>query len=317
MTHKRGGVKEKRRMTIGCNIYLWSIPEQNRLLTECIAPLVRDLLASGASDSFTCSRFDARGPHVMAIFGATTATQREVTSRVDSAIAAYLSRLDRVEVPSQAELEARHAACNGRTLCYIDSEPGLAEVRSFRIFELLDNERPLSKWKGMVGEDAISRLRTDLTLWAIAQLGATSTTMAAVRWVAALDRALSVVDMPRSALWGYLIDRRLRDRDFTKRVAAGQLTMNKGPLAISEANRATFARCWNNPAAIDGGCDLERLVTLVLADDSRPLLDRKELLRNIEYTTLWLLHITPEQVLPLFVFAWTLAVMAESSGVST
>src|SRR6185436_17825658 len=49
---------------LGGNVYLWSRAAQNRFLTRCLGPAIRELQDQGLASGFWFDRFDARGPHV-------------------------------------------------------------------------------------------------------------------------------------------------------------------------------------------------------------------------------------------------------------
>jgi hypothetical protein len=295
-------------MAIGCNVYLWSAAEQDRLLVDCIGKLARELLSTGACERFTCERFDARGPHVMALFGAAPGAEGEVAARVERDVAAYLASVGRFEAPTQAEREARHAGCNGVTLCSVDREPGVAEPGTYRMFDQAARHYPFFLSEGVTEEDTFWRLRAELALWVLGRLeaGPARATEAGIRWLAVLDRALSAAEQPRAELWGYLVGRLAPS--LVERVERGEVTVEKIASLVGEVNRATFARVGRGAsAAADGGCDLARLLAIALADDGRPFERRKELFRSTVHVTLQLLGIATRLHLPLYLFAWASA----------
>lgn len=298
-------------MYVGCNIYVWGQREQDRLLGECMAPLARDLRATGTCQRFFCDRFDARGPHVMALFGGAEAARGEIAARVSEAVAAYLARAPSTATPSDAELEARHAACRGAALCSVDREPGTAENNSFRVFAHAAGGYPFHLAEGAAEEDALWRLGEELVLWALGCIGAGASS-AAARWMAALDEALRAAGQPAGACFGYLAGR--LGLGLEERWRRGEVTTEALLAAVGAKNCEALARVWASADVhAHGGCDLVRLVELVLAEDGRPVERRRQLLYALVHGTMRLLGLLGRQEIPLVLFAWATALGREGA----
>lgn len=291
---------------VGCNIYFWGEREQDRLIAECVRPLAEGLSAEGARRSIFCDRFDTRGPHVMALFGVTAEDREEVAARVGEAVSEYLRRSPSAVEIGAPELEARHAACRGAALAAIDRDPGIAPNNSYRLFDHTERDYPFALAEGSADRDEIRRLRDDVVYWALAQIGGASpgsAMAAAIRWLAAVDRALRAAREDVRAHFRYLSGRLLHGVDKITGLAAA--TAARIQAMIGERNRTTLARVWRGASGgQEGGAGLERLVRLALADDGRPLAARRELFYDLVHATLLLLGLTALQQAPLFLFAW-------------
>jgi len=289
-------------MYLGCNVYFWGEREQDRLLASCVEPL-----AAEAGLRFLCARFDARGPHVMMLFRTTPATDGEARARITSAIEAYVARSPSLASPSAEELEARHTACLGKALCSADRAPGLAPNNSWVLFEHTEQDYPFNLASDVEERDELWRLREEVVLWALGQLGATSrgsVTAAAVRWIATLDRGIRAAGEPPAPYWRYMAGRVLVG--LTERADAEEPTAAKLFSIVGEKNRQVMSRLWRE-GETQAKSNLEELVRIVLAADGRPLERRRALLRDLVHTTLILLGLMVQQQAPLLLFAWASA----------
>ncbi|MFS8065627.1 MAG: hypothetical protein ACMG6S_04565 [Byssovorax sp.] len=296
-------------MYLGCNVYFWGEREQDRLLAECVKPL-----AAGAGLRLLCARFDARGPHVMMLFRATPATDGEARARIAAAVEEYLARSPSLASPSAEELEARHVACLGKALCSADRAPGLAPNNSLVLFEHTEQDYPFNLAHDVEARDELWRLREEVVLRALGQLGATSrgsVTAAAVRWMAALDRGVRAAGEPSAPHWRYMAGRVLVG--LTERADAEEPTAAKLFSIIGEKNRQALSRIWRE-GETEAESDLQELVRIVLADDGRVLERRRALLRDLVHTTLILLGLTVQQQAPLLLFAWASASAQEEGS---
>jgi hypothetical protein len=303
---------------VGCTIYFWGEREQNRLLASFVRPLAERLRAEGACGRFLCFRFDARGPHIMALFGVTSEARDAVAGHIAGAVAEYLSLSPSKASLSEAELDARHAACRGCALCSVDRDPGLAANNSYAIFDHTDRHYPFNLADGAAEADALWSLREDVVLWALGRLSASSggsATGAAVRWLACVDGALQSAGEPAAAHFRDLAGRLIPGLKDLK--GANEPTAPRLLSMIGAKNCEAFSRLWSAADAhADSGSDLAHIIRITLADDGRPLERRKELLYDLVHTTLLLLGVMTQQQAPLLLFAWASALERDPSGVS-
>lgn len=298
-----GGV-EAPREHVALNVYCWGGDEEDRLLSRCLGPLVRELRAEGVIRWFWFTRFDARGPHVAGVFSGAPERLPELRTRLDAGLTGFLSgHASAVTFPA-GELDRRHAECRGACLCGIDAEPGIARNNSFRFAAHGADGYPFSFAAGASFGDDLWDLLTDECLWTIDQLPAPSRTTAAVRWIAGVDGALRRAGADPAGYWRYHastillgLEERL-DRD-EKRVLAALSGM------VGERNRRVLARAWSeaeHDAAAWPGAD--RLAGMVAAADGRTEAERWLLLRTINHGILAQLGLPVILRLPLLVYAW-------------
>ena len=238
------------------------------------------------------------------LFPAVSAADGAAKARIAAAIEAYLDRAPSSASPSTEELEARHEACRGKALCRADREPGLAPNNSLVFFEHGEQEYPFDLATDVASRGEVWRLREEVVLWALAQLASTSrgqVTAAAVRWIAALDRAVRAAGGPSSPHWRYMAGRVLLG--LTERADAEEPTAAKLFSIVGEKNRQALSRLWRESEPRPNE-DLQRLVDITLAGDGRPLERRQALLRDLVHTTLLLLGLSVQQQAPLLLFAW-------------
>lgn len=193
MLHGRltGSPSPGKMIHLGVNIYVSGHFQKDRLLVECIGPVAREVRRRGSLVRFWFDRFDARGPHIFAVLTIPAEIQRAVTMLLSTRITRHLATCPASDDLDPTELAARHAACQGKTLCEPDRYPGFAASDSFVIFEHESDGYPFCLSMGAADTDALWTLVSDLSLWAIDRLGATTDRLeTAVHWVATVDRAL-------------------------------------------------------------------------------------------------------------------------------
>src|SRR5690606_27208666 len=109
---------------LGCTIYHHGAREQDRLLTGCIGPLARALTARGLCHELWWTRFDARAPHVRALFTGRADAMPALREQVAAAVSAHLAGSpSRAELP-EGERAERHRACRGKIQSPVDGHPG-------------------------------------------------------------------------------------------------------------------------------------------------------------------------------------------------
>ena len=285
---------------LALHVYFWGDAETTRLLTDCLGPAARALRDDGVLERFWFTVFDARGPHVLALFGAAPADAEQVRRRLAARLDAYLGEHPSTAPLSAEEVERRHAECRGKQLSVIDAEPGMAPNNSYRMAAHPPDGYPFASGAGVAAADELWRLVQDVALWAIDQRRAGTATGAAVRWMAWMDRALAEAGADPAELWRYHaqtllppLAERLRDDE------AGVLASLPG--AVGERNRAAFGRVWDDPSPPDGP---RRLAQIALADDGRTAEQKRQLVREINHCTLAQLGQPVRHHVPLILYAW-------------
>lgn len=230
---------------LGLVVYCWGQRPQNRLLVDGLAPAVAEL-RRGALRHFWFSRFDARGPHVMALFtipaAAREPTRAALARRVADHLAAHPSRV----ALGEEELAARHEACRGKALCELDALPGLAANNTFAFFAQPSDGYPFALGHGAPREDELWQAVDGLTAWTLEELGRDPDALpitAAVRLAAALHGALPAHLPEPRAYWRYHATTLLgagRGDDVDRRLRR----------TVEAAHRAGLAEAWDLAAEL-------------------------------------------------------------------
>jgi len=119
---------------LGANIYCWSETEQNLLLVQCLEPATRELRMDLDSSRFWFDRFDARGPHIVALFTLPPGMDSETEARLRPRLEAFLADHPPSGTIGVEEAERRHASCRGAHLSKIDIGSDLAPEGSYAFF---------------------------------------------------------------------------------------------------------------------------------------------------------------------------------------
>src|SRR5262245_16132099 len=119
---------------VGANVYCWDQEAQNQLLVSCLQPCVEELRRSLGFTRFWFDRFDARGPHVVALLTVPLGADLLAAGHLESRLSTFLSTHSQPSTTGLEEVEKRHLSCKGMTICAIDGEPGIAPNDSFRLF---------------------------------------------------------------------------------------------------------------------------------------------------------------------------------------
>ena len=286
---------------IGVNVYFWGDAEPRRLLVDGLRPWALEAFQEGLARRFWYCPFDARGPHVFAIF-ALGETGEEERARLREFLAArvdaFLRESPSLAAPDPGELEQRHAECRGKFMCNADREEGLAPNNSFILFDQEPDGYPWSMSSGIAAADDLCQLLSDLSFWCLSQLERGSQTPAAIRWLAAVDRALARHGQSAADSWELhattlvlpLAERLKSQRDEV---------LSSLPAAVSERNRQVFSRLWQ-----DAGSDslmeahADRLVEIVTAER------RFRTLRDVNHGILGQLGQPVMFHIPLVLYAW-------------
>lgn len=284
------------------NVYCWDRGDQNRVLTECLGPALRELWDAGALRRLWFHRFDARGPHVTVFLGAPPGVSPEVRDELGRRLDAYFAQSRGGTGISREELEQRHAECRGTQLCSLDTLPSFAPNRSHASADHRADGYLFGLAEGMDGA-AVDELLGDLAHWSIAQLRAGGTGGGAVRWVAGLDAALARAGVDTEALWRYYASTLLPA--LRERIAAGDPELVAGlPAIVGERNRAVLARRWDEAEArppVWAGMD--RLAERVAAAEA-PTPRRIAFVREVSHSVLAQLDQYVSFRIPLILYAW-------------
>jgi hypothetical protein len=296
-------------MHLGVTIYVWGDAHQNRLLVECLQPAARELRERGRCAWFWYERFDARGPHIFAIFTVRRDAGDDVARDLGRRIAAYLTAQPSTDVLSPEVLATRHAECRDKRQCAVDGEPGMAANNTYRMFEHPSGGVPFVLAEGMAAAraQALWGLVDDLASWAIAQIAPPALQVpvtTAARWLAALDGALRAAGLEPEGYWRYHASTLLVGLE--QGLAASEADVLRSlPSSIGEKNRQALSRVWQYAEATGPiWAPLHALVDLVASEPGWPIEDRRRLLRKLVHTALKQLGLPVAQHIPMVLFAW-------------
>jgi hypothetical protein len=292
---------------LGLNIYYWGRWQQNRLLVECLGPLVADLHDQGFIESFWFDRFDSRGPHLFVLLTLPPGVQDEAARIAADRLGGYLADHPSTEQLSAEQLARLHSETRGKALCTVDAFPGMADNNSLAFFAHDRQGYPFSLSAGLLNEPELWRLLDDLAQWAIRQIGEhgeTSTVGAAVRWAAGLDAILEETGLAPE-YWRFHATTLIMP--LAERLAtAEEEVLRSLPSTVGEKNRATFSRVWKSVATQGPGWPhMRRLVELaVFPDEDRPAAWRFRALREAVHCAWKQLGVPVQLHIPLVLFAW-------------
>jgi hypothetical protein len=288
----------------GACIYYWGDREQTRLLRDGVRPWAREAQGAGLADSLWYSRFDAGGPHVIALFATTPEARGALKELLQARIGRFLRASPSGAELSRDEVEARHRACRGRSLCPVHRDGRLAANNSFVLFDQGPDAYPLTLSSGMKAADEFWRRMGALSLWTLEQLAAGQGQLLAIRWLAAVDRALRRRELNAEAYW------RLHATTLIPSLAhrlqaephAVQASLEG---AIGERHREAFGAIWGEPDGEERlGFDVDGTVASIVRGDGRPLDRRFTVLRHVDHGVLLQLGVRVELQVPLVLYAW-------------
>lgn len=287
--------------TAALNVYFWDLPEQNRLMTECVGPAVGALRDGGALERFWYDRFDTRGPHVLVLLGGPEARAAEVRGRLSAALDDYLARAPSPRVIEREELELRHRQCRGKHLCSLDLLPGFEPNNSYRWADDPEDAYIMRRPPGMDGR-ALNPLLADQALWSIDRLREGATTATAVRWAAGLTAALERAGADPAEVWRFYsasLVLRLRQA-----IAAEDPAVVDGlPRLIGERNVAVFDGLWDrarDAAPVWPG--MGAVAACIAAQPPSP--ERTHFVRELIHAVLAQLDQFVRFRIPLSLYAW-------------
>lgn len=288
------------RCCLGVVAYCWGLNEQSRLLAEGLAPLVARLRQQGL-ERFWFDRFDARGPHVWALFTVQRAQLAGTRELVERELAQFLAAHPSTTALSPEELSARHRACRGSALTVVDAEEGLADNNTLRFFEQPADRYPFSLGRSLENPDALHDLLDRSAAWSLGQLARAPAGVPigiAADWLAGLARRLPEHFADSRAYWHYhaaSLDRRFAP-------AEGEPAVPAWDREIGERNLALLERIWQRDSPPSPF--LPRLLEVVSgAREARGLAPRA-LLREVIHMTLRQLGVPARLERLLVLFCW-------------
>jgi hypothetical protein len=291
---------------LGLNAYFWGDREQDRLVVDCLAPLQDQLRRDALLERFWFDRFDARGPHVLAVFTVPESAVELARERIAAAVGSYIREHPSLAGLSADEVAKRHSECRGKILAVADREPGMAANNTWVLFEHAPGSYPFHLTRGLAAEEEIWRQADEVTRWAVRRIGESSAKplAAAVSWAVEVDRNLrSPADGAESwRLHATTLLLPLRER--LEADEAGTLSLL--PSWIGERNGAAFSRLWSNPGVLEPEtrAAVRRLVEIAYGLPGGPSGPRWRLLREMSHCTLKQLGLPVALHIPLVLFAW-------------
>jgi hypothetical protein len=294
---------------VGANVYCWDQEAQNRLLIDCLQPCAEELRRETGFTRFWFDRFDARGPHVVALLTVPLGADLLAADRLEGQLNAFLSTHSRPSTTSLEEVEKRHLSCRGMALCPIDGEPDIAPDNSFRLFTHSSWGYPFRLTRGLPEETAWEtwELLDKLSAWTISRLAAVhggSTSRTAVRWLASFEQILREACSQPEQYWRFHassllfgLPKQLEENESRVREALQS--------AISQQNEQAFSAIWDEEE-ISGPCwpGLRELLRCVLTEADPPAPLPWRLPREIVHWTLKQLCLYVAAEIPLVLYAW-------------
>jgi Lantibiotic biosynthesis dehydratase C-term len=300
------------RSHLGLVVYLWGREEQSRLVMDCLAPAVRELRQAGLTH-FWFNRFDARGPHVFALFtlpaGEATRAEQLLAGRLEPYLGANPGRQEL----TGDDLAQRHRACRGATLCAVDAQPGFGERDSFHLFTHPPDGYPFSIGRGPRDAEALWNLLDDLTGWAVAQLAKNPdapATDAGAALLAALAEALARRHATPEDYWRYHASTLLRRLGGLPDRHSRDEILGRLSRALGENNEARLAAAW--AASGPPWPATPRLAELIVEEGGSGSIQPWVVLREIVHVALRQLAIPVRLELPLVLYAWKRSLSADA-----
>lgn len=290
---------------LGANVYCHGAEHQNHLLGECFGPLIHRLRRSAVPVRFWFDRFDARGPHVFALWSVPPAAASGVRDLLARELASFLAEHPSREVVPAADLKRFHTGCQGKALCAADREHGIAANNSFCLFEQPADGYPFHLGCRLRQGDELWELLDEVAVEALSHFGgepAAAATEPALRWVADLDRALAALGEDPSGYWLYhgttLLFRLEQlacapEEDFLARLAR----------RVGPRNQETFARIWAEAATKPLSRTVQHIVEIAGTTVDLSTSQRWAVLREVVHCTLKQFGVPVPLHLPIVLFA--------------
>lgn len=286
---------------LGLVVYRWGRRSQDSLLVECLGPLAAELWRSGQVDRFWFDRYDARGPHLFAVFGAPLDNLAPLTDRLGGALDRYLAGNPSPETLTMERLERIHLQTRGRRQCELDGQPGFGANDSWEIFAHPPRGYPFGLAEQIRDKngaaDEVWRLAAELALWTIERIAARTEPPGlaeAVRWTAAVDRALRAAGADPAAYWRHHASTLVPSEDDSLLEAL--------PDALEPRHLENLGHLWEEAERAGGSWpELPRLVQATLGGEGWALL------RELDHAALKQQGIPVALHLPAVLFAWRLS----------
>jgi hypothetical protein len=303
---------------VGVNIYYWGTVEQQQFILAALRPCALEARTRNWAYHFWYCRFDARGPHIFAVFAIEEEDRNRLESFLNKQIQAFFA-----QSPSQAnlsveELQRRHEACRGKTLCSVDGREGLAENNSFQVFHPQPDDYPLWLSSGMTTADQFWLRLDALVFWSFQYLEQGGL-RAAVRWLAAVDNSLKCAGFPAERYWRFHASTLLPSLPDNIHGKTAQQIITVIQNALTMKHRTVFSRLWDHGGQLSQDFDMDALMQCILAADGRTLDWRFRVLREVNHTLLGQLGHRVSLHIPMILYAWqrNLALLCDSGSMQT
>jgi Lantibiotic biosynthesis dehydratase C-term len=288
---------------LAVNVYQWGDASQRRLLASCLGPVARALLQEGLAHRFWFTGFDARGPHVLAIFSTSGESVQPLRVRLCAELDVYLRENPSPDELPSGEVEARHRECRGKRLCALDAGEGFAQNNTYQICEQPGDGYPFRLSSGLATECELWDICGDLALWAIDQVRANTHTASSIWWTASLQYALARRSADGAEFWRYHATTLLSPG--ASLVMESEEKLPPLGAAIGLRNEALFTDMWEMVESGGGAPpSLDRLVWLATARGGNTHHERWALLREINHSVLSQLQQPVRARIPLVLYAW-------------
>ncbi len=287
---------------LGLIVYRWGRRSQDRLLVECLGPLAAELWGSGQVDRFWFDRYDARGPHLFAVFGAAQDDLDRLAGQLGGALDRYLAKNPSPEMLAPERLERVHLQTRGRRQCEVDGRPGFGANDSWEIFAHPPRGYPFGLAEPDQDEDEVWRLAAGLALWTIERIAVRTEPPGlaeAVRWTAAVDRALRAAGADSAAYWRHHASTLVPSEDG---FLPDDSLVDALPDALEPRHLEKLGHLWKEAERVGGSWpELPRLVRATVWGEGWTLL------RELDHVALKQQGIPVALHLPAVLFAWRLS----------
>jgi hypothetical protein len=253
------------------------------------------------SHRFWYTRFDARGPHIFALFSTNPEHELALRAFLSKETDAFFRECREDQASENTDLYQRHRDCRGKVLCTADSEPGLAANNSAVFFRQEPDGYPFCLWSIVSNADRLWAELDALAFWSLSRVEQKNGAEDAIAWMAAVDRSLEQAGLPARDYWKYHAQSLIR---FGEGPAVGR-ERRRATLqtAIGARNLRIFSSLWgmSNETALKFSA--RRVVELV-ASASGSNCPAWRTLREITHTLFGQLNHPVNVQIPMVLFAW-------------
>lgn len=282
---------------LGVNIYC-SDAEQKRLLLNGLRPWGLETRSHGISDFFWYRCFDARGPHIFALFCGAVTLRCFLENRIGSFLQGCGAGL------SMAEVHRRHRQCLGKTLCAPDRQAGFADNNSFVFFDHKVNDYPTSLTDDLVYGARLRQCLDAFSFWSLECVEKNEGSVAAIQWMASVDRSLHRCGIAPASYWRFHAEKLL---PVIARIASNPEWRRKWlQCAITDRNRRLLSHHWHpiRPRSAMESGHTERAVNVIIEDPRRDLPGKLECLYELSEMVLHQLFQPLSRQTVLVLYAW-------------